>query len=68
MTPSQDRHEKLVQRETHVVNVSKRTTKVNIIMAVGLVAFFIATAVVVGWIWKHPRETTNSVHQQVKQP
>lgn len=57
-----------MQRETQVVNVSKRTTKVNIVLAACIMAFFVATAVVVVWIWQHPRETTNSVHQEVKQP
>ena len=63
-----DRQAKLQEREEKVVNVSKRTTKVNIGMVIGVVLFFVVCAVMVAWIWRHPRETTNSVHEEVKHP
>ena len=68
MTPHQEHEKKLKERETQVVNVSKRTTKVNIVMTVCILIFFVAGAVVVVWIWRHPRQTTNSVNQEMRHP
>lgn len=37
-----------------VVDVNRRTTKVNIWMAVAIVAFFVVTAIVVWALWNDP--------------
>jgi len=67
--PTHKEHQiKLKEREAKVVNVSKRTTKVTLIVAAAVVIFFIAGAAYILWIRAHPRQTTNSVHQEVKQP
>ncbi len=44
-----------------VVDVTRRTTKVNIWMAVAIVTFFIVTAVVVWALWDEPSSATTEV-------
>lgn len=44
-----------------VVDVTRRTTKVNVWMAVAIVAFFIVTAVVVWALWEEPSSATTEV-------
>jgi len=44
-----------------VVDVKRRTTKVNIWMAVAIVAFFIVTAIVVWALWEQPSSATTEV-------
>lgn len=44
-----------------IVDVKRRTTKVNIWMAVAIVAFFIGTAIVVWALWEEPSSATTEV-------
>ncbi len=37
-----------------VVQMQKRTTKVNVVIIVAVVAFFLIGAVAVMWFWLHP--------------
>lgn len=44
-----------------VVNVSKRTTKVNIAMVVGVLLFFVAAGLVVWALWADPASVSEPV-------
>ena len=44
-----------------IVNTERRTTKVNVWMAVGIVAFFIIAAVVVWALWADPSTSRDAV-------
>ena len=48
-----------------LIDVSKRTTKVNLWMVVSIVVFFILVGFVVWALWLHP---STSVHQTVPHP
>jgi hypothetical protein len=41
-----------------IINVEKRTTKVNIWMVVGILVFFVAAGVVVWALFLHPSSST----------
>lgn len=47
-----------------IVNLHKRTTKVNLSMIIAVIAFFIITAAVIFWISRHEASTVNAVHEK----
>lgn len=51
-----------------VVNVQKRTTKVNLWMAVLVLLFLVAGGVAIAWVHSHPVENAQSVDQHAAKP
>ena len=49
-----------------VVEPAKKTTQVNLWMALAVIIFFLCGALTIGWFHRHPREITHSVHQQMQ--
>lgn len=47
-----------------LVDGTKRTTKVNIFVVVGVLLFFVVTAIVMFNVMSEPEETRNDLHQE----
>ena len=49
-----------------VVEPAKKTTQVNLWMALAVIIFFLCGGLAIRWFHRHPREITHDVNQQMR--
>lgn len=55
-------------KDQPLVDVGKRTTKVNLAVVIGVVVFFVVAAIVMFTFMRSPGETRNEMHEENVEP